>query len=157
MPIPKTIAKRQIDLYNSGRLKHQKKPDVDNFIKLYLDCIDGICFEGDQRVSLGDCIKLYHPDPKTIIIIDEMSEIIDPVEVECPTWFYLFGEESDKQSSFEKLFLHDSCSPHHLTNPQFSDMNILESEGLALSLSFPALREVEQESPAFEQFLLPLE
>src|SRR5881392_1841260 len=71
MPIPNSIPKKHKELYESGRLKHDKKPDVDNLIKLYLDCLDGIVIQGDQKVSLGPCLKVYHPDPKTIIWIHE--------------------------------------------------------------------------------------
>src|SRR5881396_3796178 len=53
MPIPKSIPKKMLSLYESGLLKHEKKPDTDNLIKLYLDCMDGIMFDGDQKVSLG--------------------------------------------------------------------------------------------------------
>jgi len=71
MPIPNGITKKVLPLYISGCMRHEKKPDIDNLIKLYLDCIDNICFKGDQKVSLGPCLKLYHPEPKTIIIIEE--------------------------------------------------------------------------------------
>lgn len=71
MPIPASIPKKLRSDYESGLLKHDKKPDVDNLIKLYLDCIDGIAIQGDQKVSLGPCIKLYHPEPRTIIHIQE--------------------------------------------------------------------------------------
>src|SRR5258708_3079547 len=58
MAIPKSTPKRLLPLYQTGLVKHLKKPDTDNFIKIYLDCLDGICFVGDQRVSLGPSIKL---------------------------------------------------------------------------------------------------
>lgn len=71
MPIPKSVPKKLLPLYESGLLKHEKKPDGDNFIKLYLDCMDGIVFDGDQKVMIGSVIKLYHKDPKTLLIIHE--------------------------------------------------------------------------------------
>lgn len=74
MPIPASIPKKLREWYESGLLKHDKKPDVDNLIKLYLDCIDGIAIQGDQKVSLGPCIKLYHPEPRTIIHIQETKK-----------------------------------------------------------------------------------
>lgn len=81
MPIPTSIPKKSLPSYQSGCLKHEKKPDVDNLIKLYLDCMDLICFDGDQKVSLGPCVKLYHPEPKTIIIIEETTELISSSEI----------------------------------------------------------------------------
>ena len=114
MPIPKSIPKRLTSTYKSGLLKHEKKPDTDNFIKLYLDCMDGICFDGDQKVMLGPSIKLYHPQPKTIIIINETNEIISPVEVDADTWSFLSEKECDKQSSSEKDCPLDCDDPRQL-------------------------------------------
>lgn len=82
MPIPKSIRKRDVELYNSGKLKHDKKPDIDNFIKLYLDCLDGIIIHGDQKVSLGPCIKIYHPEPKTVIWVNETTKKLTPWELD---------------------------------------------------------------------------
>lgn len=82
MPIPKGIRKKDEALYNSGLLKHDKKPDVDNLIKLYLDCLDGIAIQGDQKVSLGPCLKVYHPEPKTIVWIHETTQKLSPWELD---------------------------------------------------------------------------
>lgn len=82
MPIPASIPKKLRETYESGLLKHDKKPDVDNLIKLYLDCLDGIAIQGDQKVSLGPCIKLYHPEPRTIIHIQETTQQLDPWETD---------------------------------------------------------------------------
>ena len=82
MPIPKSITKRETPDYESGCLKHDKKPDVDNLIKLYLDCLDGIIIHGDQKVSLGPCIKIYDKDPKTVIYISETNRMLVPWELD---------------------------------------------------------------------------
>ena len=74
MPIPKSLPKKTIKLYQSTTVKHTKKPDIDNLIKFYLDCLDGIFFEGDQHVSLGPSYKVYSNNPQTIIVIDETSQ-----------------------------------------------------------------------------------
>lgn len=110
MPILKTTSKKQLPLFESGYLKHEKKPDVDNLIKLYLDCMDNICFDGDQQVQLGPCVKLYHPQPKTIIFIESTSSILLPYEVDSPLWYSLFGTECDKCSSCGRVSPPDSCS-----------------------------------------------
>lgn len=122
MPIPKSIPKRLLGHYYSGLLKHEKKPDTDNFIKLYLDCMDGICFDGDQKVTLGPCVKLYHPHPKTIIIINGTGELLTPLEVDPMTWYLLFGKESGRQSFSEMVSLPDSYSPSQLEPTQCFDM-----------------------------------
>jgi Holliday junction resolvase RusA-like endonuclease len=82
MPIPSSIPKRDFELFHSGTLKHIKKPDVDNLIKLYLDCLDGLVIDGDQKVSLGPCIKIYHTDPKTVIWIHETNSKVQPWEID---------------------------------------------------------------------------
>lgn len=107
MPIPASTAKKQRELYESGTLKHVKKPDVDNLIKLYLDCLDGIVIQGDQKVSLGPCLKVYHPEPKTIVWINETTHKLSPWELDfahqdgeghaTPLWAsqdFPFGSES---------------------------------------------------------------
>lgn len=110
MPIPKSTLKRDLPLYQSGLLKHDKKPDIDNLIKLYLDCLDGIILNGDQKVSLGPCNKVYHPTPKTIVWINETKRTIEPWDLdlaypafsECDTPTFC---ELDSQPDFENLLL----------------------------------------------------
>jgi len=114
MPIPKSIPKKWLKLYESGLLKHEKKPDIDNLIKPYMDCMDGITYDGDQKVQLGPCIKVYHPHPKTIIIMNETTQILSPLEVDPMTWYALYGEESGKCSFAEMVSLSDSYTPDSL-------------------------------------------
>ena len=105
MPIPKSIKKKEHEIYHSGRLKHYKKPDVDNLIKLYLDCLDDIVLEGDEKVSLGPCLKIYHPEPKTIIWISETTSLVNPWELDNG---YLDEKELDVPSFCERDFPLDS-------------------------------------------------
>lgn len=116
MPIPKSIRKKDIELFNSGLLKHDKKPDVDNLIKLYLDCLDGIVLQGDQKVSLGPCIKLYHPEPKTIIWINQTTQQLNPYELDCS---FLDASESDIPSFSGLHFPSDSYNRAVITLSQF--------------------------------------
>lgn len=112
MPIPKSTPKRDLALYTSGLLKHEKKPDTDNLIKLYLDCLDGITFSGDQMVSLGPAVKLYHPEPKTIIWLTETSRILQPWELDVP---FLDAVEPDIPCFCSQAFPLDSESLWLLT------------------------------------------
>ena len=121
MPIPKSTPKKELQLYNSGLLKHEKKPDVDNIVKLYLDCMDTILFDGDQKVVLGTCVKLYHPSPKTIILIEEMTSILKPNEIDPLTFLGLFSKEVGQSSSGETAYLPDSYNPFQLTNLQLQN------------------------------------
>lgn len=101
MPIPKNLSKRVMSIYESGLLKHTKKPDVDNLVKLYLDCLDGIIIHKDQKVSLGSCVKVYHPEPKTIIWISEGSCFLDKRDLDVE---FLDDLEFSKQISYELDF-----------------------------------------------------
>lgn len=74
MPIPKSVTKRDIPKYQSGLHRHTSKPDVDNLAKLYMDCLTGIIYADDNCASLGFAVKLYHLEPKTIILINQTSE-----------------------------------------------------------------------------------
>lgn len=94
MPIPKSTTKKQMAIYEKGNVKHDKKPDVDNLIKLYLDCLDGIIFHGDQKVSLGSSVKVYHMAPKTIIWINETTNMLEPRELDT----FLDAKESGELS-----------------------------------------------------------
>jgi Holliday junction resolvase RusA-like endonuclease len=69
-----------------GHLKHVKKPDVDNLIKLYLDVLSGIAIEDDNCVSLGGAIKVYSHSPKTVIYIEETQRILSLNEIWEGTW-----------------------------------------------------------------------
>lgn len=82
MPIPASTSKKDRIMYESGLCKHTKKPDVDNCIKFLLDVLDDIVFFGDQQVSLGPCIKLYHTEPKTIVYINETNQYVEPWELD---------------------------------------------------------------------------
>lgn len=97
MPIPKSTSKRVYNQYSCGTRKHTKKPDVDNLVKLYLDCVDGLLLTQDSRVSLGFAVKLYHPEPKTIIWIEETIEELTPLEVDRDAWLYLQPAECEIQ------------------------------------------------------------
>ena len=95
LPVLKSLSKKEKERLSSGMIKHEKKPDVDNFLKLYLDCLDGIAFDGDQKVSLGPCLKLYHPEPKTIIFIEESSQEVSYADMTMQMYRHLFSSESD--------------------------------------------------------------
>ncbi len=129
MPIPAGIPKYQKALKESGIEKHTKKPDVDNLIKFYMDCLDGIAFEGDQKVTLGACVKLYHINPKTIIWIDETSNCLNDWEVDPMIWSDPDVIKSDKPYCVGRHSLPDFYIPQHLLNSQSADKRALDQTG----------------------------
>ena len=108
MPILKSTRKKDLIEYQSGRVRHDKKPDIDNCIKLILDCLDGIFFHGDQKVSLGACMKLYHPEPKTIIFINETSRLLTYLDLDLS---FPAVPEFSKYLSSEKDYPYDLNAP----------------------------------------------
>lgn len=89
--IPSSTPKKIATFYRENLIKNEKKPDVDNYVKLYLDCMDQIFFDGDQKVMIGPCLKLYSHDPKTCIYIKESSEALTVEEVGPLLSPYLFS------------------------------------------------------------------
>lgn len=86
MPIPKSMSKRERVDAVKGYLKHVKKPDVDNLVKLYLDVLTGTAIADDNRVSLGNAIKVYSCRPRVEIYIEETDRILTMNEVWEGTW-----------------------------------------------------------------------
>lgn len=76
MTIPKSMPKHEKSLAQEGLLKHIKKPDIDNLMKLYFDCLSKIVIQDDSTASIAYAIKLYHPEPKTVIQISETKAYI---------------------------------------------------------------------------------
>jgi Holliday junction resolvase RusA-like endonuclease len=74
MPIPKhTSTVRKKDMIN-GKMHHMKRPDVDNLIKLILDCMTGIVYKDDSQICDIRAKKLYAESPATIIQISRMPD-----------------------------------------------------------------------------------
>lgn len=86
MPIPKSLPKSMREQAEKGLLKHVKKPDVDNLIKLYLDVLTGTAINDDNCVSLGSAIKVYSYKPRVEIFIEETENIVSIDEVMEGTW-----------------------------------------------------------------------
>lgn len=86
MPIPKSMSKREREDAVKGFLKHIKKPDVDNLVKLYLDVLTGTAISDDNAVSLGTAIKVYSSKPRVEIYIEETEKNVTMNEVWEGTW-----------------------------------------------------------------------
>ncbi len=81
MPIPKYMPKKERVFAELETLKHIKKPDVDNLIKLYLDVLSNIVIHDDASVQIGKAIKMYSLNPRTVILIQEMGKTITNYEL----------------------------------------------------------------------------
>lgn len=63
MPIPASTPKKKRD----GLMYHTKKPDLDNLIKFFKDCANGILWHDDSQVVHIEAAKMYANEPKTIV------------------------------------------------------------------------------------------
>lgn len=74
MPIPKSWLKRKRLAAERGVLEHTTKPDIDNLVKLYVDCLKKIViWDDNQIVRLSPSPKkTYSKKPKTIITVREI-------------------------------------------------------------------------------------
>lgn len=71
MPIPKGYSKKQKAEILSGRLKHIKKPDVDNLIKSVLDALNGLAYADDSQIIKVTAVKRYAETGSTELTIKE--------------------------------------------------------------------------------------
>lgn len=74
MPIPKStlgIKKRQMA---NGVIAHQKKPDLDNMIKFYLDCMNKVTFADDSQICEIRAKKIYSNNPGTLVRIIPLTD-----------------------------------------------------------------------------------
>ena len=70
MPITKSTSKKNASFMLSNHIKHIKKPDMDNLIKFYKDCMNGIVYKDDSQAwKYLEPVKLYSIDPRTVITV----------------------------------------------------------------------------------------
>lgn len=70
-PIPSSLSKRKREQLN-GELC-LKKPDIDNYVKLVCDALNGIAWEDDNVVASLYAVKLYDNEPRTEVYIDYLQ------------------------------------------------------------------------------------
>ncbi len=78
MPYPKKwfrTGKYNGILKNNAPLFHSNKPDIDNMVKFYLDCMSGIIYNDDKQVVWLTTYKKYSITPSTKIKILERDEV----------------------------------------------------------------------------------
>ena len=46
-----------------------KRPDIDNYIKLVLDALNGVFYKDDSQICHIEAIKKYSQDPRTVVEI----------------------------------------------------------------------------------------
>lgn len=69
MPIPKSLSKKKQDILHCQCLPHTKKPDIDNLVKFYMDCLNGVVYYDDSYVYSISAKKNYSFNPRTEIYL----------------------------------------------------------------------------------------
>jgi Holliday junction resolvase RusA-like endonuclease len=67
LPMPKSTSKKNTDDMINGFIRASKKPDLDNYQKFYLDCMNETVFKDDAQVWKITAVKVYAKDPQTLI------------------------------------------------------------------------------------------
>lgn len=75
MPIPKSASGIQKRQMANGIISHIKKPDLDNLLKFYIDCLIGIVVEDDSIIERIVATKKYSNNPGTLIRIYAQPQI----------------------------------------------------------------------------------
>jgi len=68
---PKWMKKKAEDGF---KFFHVKKPDLSNCLKFVEDCMNGIAWVDDSQIYRVEAVKYYGTEPKTVLIIEEVSE-----------------------------------------------------------------------------------
>lgn len=78
MPVPKSWSQKKRLAALNGDISHNCKPDLDNLIKFYLDCMNKIIFNDDAKVIHISAQKIYGLEPRTKIrIYQEINNVTE--------------------------------------------------------------------------------
>ncbi len=72
---PKNTPKWKIPLMDRGDIRPNINPDVDNYVKLVLDALNGIIWEDDRYIVEIHASKYYSINPRIEIFVDQIPEI----------------------------------------------------------------------------------
>jgi Holliday junction resolvase RusA-like endonuclease len=73
MPIPTCTPKKMMYQMSFESVPHVKKPDLDNLVKMYLDCANGILIHDDRKIYSIKAKKVYSTFPRTEMTIHVTS------------------------------------------------------------------------------------
>lgn len=71
--IPKTAPKSAKDMMLQGLRKPNKKPDIDNVIKIVMDGLSGTAYDDDKQVVEVTAAKAYSDEPRIEVWINEVD------------------------------------------------------------------------------------
>lgn len=71
--IPKTAPKSAKDMMLQGLRKPNRKPDIDNVIKIVMDGLTGAAYDDDKQVVSVSAMKIYGGEPRVEVWIEEVD------------------------------------------------------------------------------------
>ena len=74
---PKSTSKKKLELMENKAIRPTTRPDIDNYIKLVLDSLNGVAFKDDNQICELVSRKFYSTNPRIEI---EMSELVESLE-----------------------------------------------------------------------------
>lgn len=81
MPVPTSWKKKEKNLVSWKALEHTCKPDCDNLVKFYLDCMNSVVYQDDRQIVIGNILKEYDANPRVeITIMGTQKPIMSKVE-----------------------------------------------------------------------------
>ncbi len=69
---PKSTSKKRLELMENKEIRPTTRPDIDNYVKLVLDSLNGVAFKDDNQICELVSRKFYSINPRIEI---EMEEI----------------------------------------------------------------------------------
>jgi len=70
--IPKSVSNKKRQAMLEGKIMHDKRPDIDNCIKIITDALNGIAYKDDNQIVEVHAMKLYDETPRTVVTITKV-------------------------------------------------------------------------------------
>lgn len=70
LPFPASASKKNVEKMLSGMIRATKRPDIDNYAKFYLDCLNQVVFKDDSQIWKIGAAKAYAKEPRTVIFLE---------------------------------------------------------------------------------------
>lgn len=79
--IPKSTSKKKKESMLMGKIKPDKKPDIDNVLKIVLDSLNKIAYKDDAQVIKASITKEYSDTPRIKITISELEKSVEKKQI----------------------------------------------------------------------------
>lgn len=73
MPIPKTFSKGMAKLAEEGKIRPDKKPDIDNLVKAVQDALNAVAYTDDKLIASEHLERWYSYEPRVEIRVKELK------------------------------------------------------------------------------------